>query len=73
MEPITDIELRQEFRRQLNNIFGVDLPESKLGLRPGFQLELLAGKGAPVLFLDAPKWFYQQANPSLTGAEPNVA
>jgi hypothetical protein len=73
--PFDDIELRQEFRRRLNKIPGVDLPESKLGLRPGFPLELLADKAAQVLFLDALKWFYERANPSpvTAGTEPDVA
>ena len=35
--PFDDIELRREFLNSLNKIPGVDLPEAKLELRPGFR------------------------------------
>jgi hypothetical protein len=60
--PFDDAELRREFRERLNKIPGVDLPEAKLELRPGFSLEILAGEEPRTLFLDAISWFYNQSN-----------
>jgi uncharacterized protein with ParB-like and HNH nuclease domain/alkylated DNA nucleotide flippase Atl1 len=62
--PFDDIELRQEFLHRLNKIAGVDLPEAKLELRPGFQMELLADAGSRDVFIDALTWFFRQASPS---------
>ena len=62
--PFDDVELRQEFRSQLNKISGVDIPEAKLELRPGFPLELLTDQASRRTLIDALSWFYYQANPS---------
>jgi hypothetical protein len=60
--PFDDVELRQEFRKSLNKIPGIDLPEAKLDLRPGFPLELLTDEGSRRSFTDALAWFYHQAH-----------
>jgi hypothetical protein len=60
-QPFDDMQLREEFRQRLNKIPGVDLPPSKLELRPGFPLEVLSEEEARNLFLDALGWFYFQA------------
>lgn len=65
--PFDDVELRQEFRNRLNKISGVDLPEAKLELRPGFPLELLTDEPSRRTFIDALTWFYYQANPAADG------
>ena len=62
--PFDDIQLRRELRDRLNKIPGADLPESKLELRPGFPLELLASEACRTIFIDALSWFYDQANSS---------
>ena len=62
--PFDDVELRREFQDRLNKIPGVDLPEAKLELRPGFPLELLTDEASRGAFIDAITWFYAQANPT---------
>ena len=62
--PFDDVELRREFLNRLNKIPGVDLPEAKLELRPGFPLELLTDAASREVFIDALTWFFHQANPS---------
>lgn len=62
--PFDDLELRQEFRHRLNKIPGVDLPEAKLELRPGFPLELLTDPSSREVFIDALTWFFHQADVS---------
>lgn len=52
--PFDDVQLREEFRQKLNKIPGVDLPSSKLELRPGFPLSVLADEEARNLFLAPP-------------------
>lgn len=59
--PFDDIQLREELRRRLNKIPGVDLPASKITLRPAFPLACLADPAALELFLDTLDWFRQEA------------
>ena len=40
--PFDDIQMREDFRGRLNRIPGVDLPASKIELRPAFPLAVLA-------------------------------
>ena len=40
--PLTILEPREELRRRLNQVPGVDLPASKIELRPGFDLDVIA-------------------------------
>jgi hypothetical protein len=67
--PFDDIHLREEFRERLNKVPGVDLPASKIELRPAFPLEVLADARARELFIDALEWFYQQAANRETGLD----
>lgn len=59
--PFDDVELRREFRNRLNKIPGIDLPEAKLELRPGFQLELLTDSASRETFMDTLTWFLHRA------------
>jgi alkylated DNA nucleotide flippase Atl1 len=59
--PFDDIQMREELRQRLNKIPGVDLPASKIALRPSFPLSLLADPGARETFIDTLNWFHQQA------------
>jgi hypothetical protein len=43
--PFDDIQMRKEFRLRLNKIPGVELPASKIELRPSFPLSVLADTG----------------------------
>ena len=66
--PFDDVELRREFLNRLNKIAGVDLPEAKLELRPGFGMELLTDAASRETFVDALTWFFHQANPAAAGS-----
>jgi hypothetical protein len=46
--------------RRLNETPGVDLPEAKINLRPGFPLGVLAHPLARTSVQDALAWFYEQ-------------
>lgn len=61
--PFDDVELRRELLNRLNKIPGVDLPEAKLELRPGFPLELLTDEASREVFIDTLTWFFDQASP----------
>lgn len=58
--PFDDAERREEFRRRLNLVPGIDLPASKLGMRPGFSLNILADPSAREGVLDALHWFIDE-------------
>lgn len=55
--PFDVVQLREEFRRQLDEIPGVELPPSKLELRPGFQLEILRHLERRDAVIQALAWF----------------
>lgn len=55
--PFDDVELRHEFRERLNAIAGVDLPASKIALRPGFDLGILTDDAARDAFVEQLAWF----------------
>lgn len=57
--PFDDIENREEFRRRLNLVPGVELPASKIALRPGFDLELLDDPKKRAPLVDALRWFVE--------------
>jgi hypothetical protein len=59
--PFDDIQLREELRQRLNKIPGVDLPASKISLRPAFSLARLADPGALEQFIETLDWFQQEA------------
>ena len=55
--PFDDVELRQEFRSRLNEVEGIDLPESKIALRPGFPVDVLSNADARDGVIRALAWF----------------
>ena len=59
--PFDDIQMREVLRQRLNKIPGVDLPASKIELRPAFPLTVIADPAAREILIDALGWFYQQA------------
>jgi alkylated DNA nucleotide flippase Atl1 len=56
-EPFTDRALRAELLRRLNELDGVDIPEGKLELRPGFRLSLLEKERNKELLAQTLAWF----------------
>jgi alkylated DNA nucleotide flippase Atl1 len=59
--PFDDAELREELRTRLNTLPGVDLPVSKIELRPGFELALLADAVIREDLIAVLAWFRDQA------------
>ncbi|QRP46892.1 DUF262 domain-containing protein [Amycolatopsis sp. FDAARGOS 1241] len=59
--PFDDPTRRDEFRRRLNEIDGIDLPESKLDKRPSFDVELLAGASKREQLVEVLEWFHELA------------
>ncbi|MEU7750427.1 DUF262 domain-containing protein [Micromonospora sp. NPDC049171] len=59
--PFNDIALREELRQRLNQLPGVNIAATKLTLRPGFPLKVLADADAREALLDHLLWFYDQA------------
>ncbi|MGC4768898.1 GmrSD restriction endonuclease domain-containing protein [Micromonospora sp. DT44] len=59
--PFNDIALREELRQRLNQMPGVNIAATKLTLRPGFPLTVLADADAREALLDHLLWFYDQA------------
>lgn len=60
--PFDDLARRDEFRRRLNEIDGVDLPSSKIERRPGFDVELLLDRPKRERLVEALAWFHAVAN-----------
>lgn len=58
--PFDDTGVREELRRQINRIPGVDLPASKLELRPSFPLECLVGEEASRAVSQVHDWFLER-------------
>ncbi len=59
--PFDDIALRDEFRQRLNRLDGVEIPSSKLALRPNSLTEVLTRPGALDTLQEALAWFIDQA------------
>lgn len=64
--PFDELALREELLQRLNQVPGVDLPESKVSLRPGFELALLAHGDALHQVIEVLAWFVSR----LDGARP---
>jgi alkylated DNA nucleotide flippase Atl1 len=60
--PFDDLELREEFRRRLNQVPGIELPAAKIELRPGFDLAALAEASGRDLAIRQLSWFLEQAS-----------
>ncbi|MFD7979380.1 DUF262 domain-containing protein [Streptomyces sp. NPDC059071] len=56
-EPFTDRALRLELLGRLNALEGVDIPEGKLELRPGFRLSTLEKERDRELLVETLSWF----------------
>jgi hypothetical protein len=56
--PFDDITQRNELRLRLIEVRGVDLPPSKLELRPSFELSVLADHTNRETIANALAWFY---------------
>jgi len=59
--PFDDIALREEFRRRLNTVPGVEIAAAKLALRPGFPLTVLVDPGARRTLVEHLGWFHERA------------
>lgn len=58
--PFNDLALREEFRARLSGVAGIDLPRAKLGLRPGFPIEVLGDSERGVQVLEHLVWFRER-------------
>lgn len=59
--PFDDVTLREELRKRLNQLPGVDIAAAKIALRPGFPLTVLTDADARDALLDHLRWFYDRA------------
>jgi alkylated DNA nucleotide flippase Atl1 len=66
--PFDDVALRVEFLDRLNAIDGISLPPSKLELRPGFDIELLADESCRDAVITELGWFMGQVRAASAGA-----
>lgn len=55
--PFDDRELRDELRKRLNTAQGVEIPESKLDVRPPFSIDALADETNRARIVDTLEWF----------------
>lgn len=60
-QPFGDTELRQQLRARLNQLDGVSIPSGKIGLRPSFELSVLANSANAERLTEAFRWFRQTA------------
>ena len=58
--PFDDTAVRDNLRQQVNRIPGVDIPISRLELRPSFSLNLLAAEAGVQAAIKAQRWFLDQ-------------
>jgi alkylated DNA nucleotide flippase Atl1 len=66
--PFDRWELRDEFRRRLNEVPGVDLPVAKVSMRPGFHVDVTIAKSAREPLLSHLDWFRRLVVTSPEGA-----
>lgn len=74
-DPITDTELRNQFRFRIDELTGVDVPVGKLDLRPGFALTAITEATDHKRLCDALVWFRDTAlerSPELGGGSGSV-
>lgn len=55
--PFDELTLREELRDRLNAIPGIDLPASKIQMRPSFELEIFADAARRSALGNALAWF----------------
>jgi hypothetical protein len=58
--PFDDAELRVQFQKRLDSIQEIDIPSSKIALRPGFPLRLLVDAGIRDRVIEALAWYLDQ-------------
>jgi alkylated DNA nucleotide flippase Atl1 len=68
--PFDDTAVRDELRRRINRILGVDLPLSRLELRPSFPLQRLADPAGLDAAIEAQAWFLGQLPATVDPAGP---
>jgi alkylated DNA nucleotide flippase Atl1 len=59
-QPFADTALRDELRKRINRIPGVELPLSRLELRPSFPVNRLADEAGLQAAIEAHNWFLNQ-------------
>jgi alkylated DNA nucleotide flippase Atl1 len=59
--PFDQSQLREELRERLNTVRGIDLPASKIELRPGFDAAVFGDATARQGVLEQLAWFWKQA------------
>lgn len=65
--PFDDLELREELRRRFCEAPEIDLPASRVSLRPSFDLDLLAGGDVLDGVTEALSWFLERAATAAEG------
>ena len=58
--PFDDIDLRREFMKRLNSIDGIDMSETRLSHRPGFDISVLTDHGVLENLIGELAWFSHQ-------------
>ncbi|WP_219419410.1 hypothetical protein [Pseudonocardia nigra] len=66
--PFDDTAVRDELRQRINRIPGVDIPLSRLELRPSFPLARLAEDEGLKAAIEAHTWFLDQVPAQTTGS-----
>ncbi|RBY84303.1 hypothetical protein, partial [Blastococcus sp. TF02A-26] len=67
--PFDRWDLRDAFRRRLNEVPGIELPIAKVSMRPGFHVDVTAGEVARQALLSHLEWFRQQATDAAEGED----
>lgn len=60
--PFDQLSLREELRARLNQIDSIDIPPSKVDLRPGFDVGLLRAESSRDTLAATLLWFFDQAH-----------
>lgn len=71
--PFDDLAMREALRQRFNQVPDIELPMSKVGLRPGFALDLLAGGEILPGVIDVLAWFVAQLDGQPAAAHPAAA
>src|SRR5699024_2491758 len=60
--PFDDLQLRDELRSRLNRIAGVDIPTSKLTLRPSVKFSSISSPSGLETFVSTLEWFFHEVD-----------
>ncbi|MDD3663586.1 MAG: hypothetical protein PHT84_07095 [Candidatus Pacebacteria bacterium] len=55
-----DVKKREELLKKLNDIKGLNIPQSKLDKRPSFNIDLLKNKSEYAKFIQVYKWYFSE-------------